>query len=482
MIGRSSSFLGIAVGDRAVTCAEVFVAGAKRTVRRTATFTFPDGATLDQPEAIGAALATFLRQKRFTASRVVVGVPARWLIAVEKELPPSDEDQARAVLRLQAERLGVAEQDAMVFDFAGKADARNASKVLLVGMHRDRLDRVNRMMDAAGMSVVAVTSTGLTLSTTTSRIANSSGMLMLARGGGEMVWRHADSPRMLRHVPFAINGHDLPPLAPLSAELHRAVMLGTGSALNGDGATRELLLLDAVGLDANQVSQLSQRLGVPVRGEDPLTALRADADAGAITEGDDSGKPLAAFAPAMSLAIAGADDDLLPLDFRRSRLAVAPPAKISQRMMMGIAIGAGVVIGLVSLFFIVQSRQSTLDALNKQLAGLKDQMTDAQSSVDRLNYGRGFFETRPPVLDCLKAMTGAFRDDDRIWATSFTLRDNGKGQLVGKAADRDTVLRIRDRLARTGHFSDVKVLDMREADARTHEVSFSASFTYVGVE
>jgi hypothetical protein len=266
MIGRSSSFLGIAVGDRAVTCAEVFVAGAKRTVRRTATFTFPDGATLDQPEAIGAALATFLRQKRFTASRVVVGVPARWLIAVEKELPPSDEDQARAVLRLQAERLGVAEQDAMVFDFAGKADARNASKVLLVGMHRDRLDRVNRMMDAAGMSVVAVTSTGLTLSTTTSRIANSSGMLMLARGGGEMVWRNADSPRMLRHVPFAINGHDLPPLAPLSAELHRAVMLGSGSALNGDGATRELLLLDAVGLDANQVSQLSQGLGVPVRG------------------------------------------------------------------------------------------------------------------------------------------------------------------------------------------------------------------------
>ena len=47
-----------------------------------------------------------------------------------------------------------------------------------------------------------------------------------------------------------------------------------------------------------------------------------------------------------------------------------------------------------------------------------DEVADVQSSVDRLNYGRGFFETRPTVIECLKAMTGAFSDDERIWATS----------------------------------------------------------------
>src|SRR5439155_23891697 len=110
--GRPNSFLGVAVSDRSLSCAQVTIAGDRRSVRKTATFIFPTDATLDQnPEAAGQALAGFLRQKGFTASRVVVGVPARWLIAVEKEIPPADPQQARAALRLQAERLAVAEHD-----------------------------------------------------------------------------------------------------------------------------------------------------------------------------------------------------------------------------------------------------------------------------------------------------------------------------------------------------------------------------------
>src|SRR3954467_9576313 len=119
MIGRSSSFLGIAVSDQSVSCAEVLVSGDKREVRATATFTFPPETTLDSPDAAGQALAAFLRQKRFSAQRVVVGVPARWLIAVEKEVPPSSDEQSRSMLRLQAERLAVAEHGEVVFDFAG---------------------------------------------------------------------------------------------------------------------------------------------------------------------------------------------------------------------------------------------------------------------------------------------------------------------------------------------------------------------------
>jgi hypothetical protein len=82
MMGRSNSFLGLAVGERAVACAEVQVQGDRRTVRRTATFTFGPDLSLDKPEAAGQALAAFLRQKKFSASRAVVGLPAGWLIAL----------------------------------------------------------------------------------------------------------------------------------------------------------------------------------------------------------------------------------------------------------------------------------------------------------------------------------------------------------------------------------------------------------------
>src|SRR6185436_17616624 len=134
MMGRSTSFLGLAVTDHAVACAEV----SATSVRRTAIFTFGPEATLDQPAVAGEALAKFLRQKGFTANRAIAGVPARWLIAVEKEVPPADEEQTRALLRLQAERLAVAESGDVVFDFAGRANSSAPSKVLLVGMLRQR--------------------------------------------------------------------------------------------------------------------------------------------------------------------------------------------------------------------------------------------------------------------------------------------------------------------------------------------------------
>src|SRR4051812_18091493 len=122
MIGRSTSFLGLAVADRAVACAEVSVAGGQRTVRRTATFALTGEMSLENPAALGQALASFLRQNRFGSSRAVVGIPARWLMAVEKEIPPADETQGRAALRLQAERLAVAESGELVFDYAGRID------------------------------------------------------------------------------------------------------------------------------------------------------------------------------------------------------------------------------------------------------------------------------------------------------------------------------------------------------------------------
>ena len=153
-IGRPSSFLGIAVGDRAISVAEVSIIGDRRTLRRAATFALPAELNMESPDAIGQALAGFLRQKHFEAKHAVVGVPARWLVAVEREVPPADEQAARAMLRLQAERLAVAESGEVIFDAAGQSDASKATRVLLVGMLRHRLERIQRVIETAAGKVL----------------------------------------------------------------------------------------------------------------------------------------------------------------------------------------------------------------------------------------------------------------------------------------------------------------------------------------
>src|SRR5689334_12581273 len=87
--------LGIAVGERAWSIAEVAPSKAQRgawELRRVAEFAPPPPGT--DPVAAGQALAEFLRQNEFTASRLVVGVPAKWVVARDKELPPADPAQA----------------------------------------------------------------------------------------------------------------------------------------------------------------------------------------------------------------------------------------------------------------------------------------------------------------------------------------------------------------------------------------------------
>src|SRR5687767_1402465 len=98
-----TSFLGIAVGDRSIAVAEVAPARGARDrweARRVAEFIPPAPAAAGSEAADGAdaaageALGRFLRENGFTPARAVIGVPARWLVAREREVPPASPEQA----------------------------------------------------------------------------------------------------------------------------------------------------------------------------------------------------------------------------------------------------------------------------------------------------------------------------------------------------------------------------------------------------
>jgi len=479
MIGRATSYLGLAISERAVTCAEVAVRGAGGTARQTATFTMPAELSLDaQPESVGTVLGVFLREHNFTTKRCVVGVPARWLIAVEKEVPPSDPTAARAMLRLQAERLAVAESGEVVFDFAGKPDSSVASKVLLVGMLRNRLERIEKIVAAAGLELEAVTSTGLTLASCAAGKGDGAGLLVLQRGGGEIVWRHKDAPRMLRHVAVsAVNGHGSVNMAPLTAELRRAV---TFAQSNGSG--RDLLLLDGVGLEPGQIDELSERLGVRLTSGRNTDVCGIASQTSTTAAPVEHPEPPARFAPAMSLALAGARPELRPLDFKHSRLAPEKVSRFGTRSTWGIILGVLTLLAIITLYVVAYQRQNELTELTAQVNEFKPDIKAAQANVDRLKFARGFFETRPPVLDCLRELSLAFGENDRAWVNTLVLPQSGKGVITGRASDDGTILSVVDRIKKNPKFIDVKGPDTQQTDSRTREVTFTVTFTFASVE
>src|SRR6266542_6858180 len=120
-------------------------------------------------------------------------------------------------------------------------------------------------MDALGMNVLAVTSSGLALANAAKQADADGGVVVLNRGGGEIVWRQGGAPRMLRHVAVIMNGRpDTADVGPLGSELRRAVVTaqqnGTATA-----SSRHLLLLDGLGLAKQELADLSTRAGMELR-------------------------------------------------------------------------------------------------------------------------------------------------------------------------------------------------------------------------
>ena len=129
----------------------------------------------------------------------------------------------------------------------------------------------------------------------------------------------------------------------------------------------------------------------------------------------------------------------------------------------------------------LQQQRTELAALETQVAVVAPEVAAAQAAIDRISFGRSFFESRPAVLACLRDVTLAFEPLDGIWTTSLVFRDVGRVQLAGGATDQRGVLVLLDRMKANPTFTDVTLLDLRESvGTRNREVAFSLTFGFAG--
>jgi hypothetical protein len=472
-----ANFLGLSVGDKSLLAAEVSVGRDKSELRRVAEFVYPAEASMEQPEALGSALAQFLRQKGFSSSRAVVGVPARWLIAREKEVPPSRPDAAVGMLKLASERLMSADL-AVVFDFTGTTDVSAPTKVLLVGVLKQQLDRINAMADSAGLNLLAVTSSTLALA---SAARESGGIVVsLTQEAVEVSARSKGKPVLLRHLgSHALRGSgSASAVSLLGNELRRAVSM---APLNGDnGTSRSMLLWDGLGLAGADAAALGQRSGMATALGEGMSSLGIHANG---THGEDTLR----YGPAAALALAGSDKDLLAVDFLHSRLATRKESRIGKRGQWAILIGTVLVLGIGGLVADVQWRQAKLNGIEADLLAIKDPKEVAQRLQEKVSYANGWFDARPKDLECLKELWSAFRDDDPIWGTNIsmkerqTIKDQQKGTITGSASDRQAAINIAERLRGNKKFIEVLGPDIHErGGVKEKDFVYTITFTFKG--
>jgi hypothetical protein len=496
-----NSFLGVAIGQRSLAVAEVSASRGRWEVRRAAEFTAAATAEADtlltRPAETGEALARFLRQNGFSASRVVIGVPARWVVARDKDLPPTDEQQAADILRLQAERLFSTELKGLTFDYAGTPDANSPTRVLLMAMPRERVEQVSALAQAAGLTVQGVMPSTLALASAPQEPRDT---LLLNVGGDavELAAQAGGSTRLLRHLPvrppslISQNGTRESAVGALASEIKRVVALvpreqGPGS-VNGQAPTaspRTVVLWDGLGLDAAHADLLGETAGVTVEAQGDLAAMGLLAPAASETPAADPSR----FAPAVALALAGARAAAresgrrqpLPVNFLSPRLAPPRRARVGRRTVWALIIGAVLLLTFGSLGYDLHKRHSELHDLRNELDSRGPEVKSVEVLDERVRSARGHFIGRPPLLECLRELTLAIPLNERLYVTNFNLRDNRKGTVAGRASDQKSVLALMDRLKASKKFTDVKLVNLQDPGGSSRELSFTLSYTFIGV-
>lgn len=472
MIGnRNGAVLGLSVTDQQIVLVECSPA---QPVRWGAVKLSPELSLERDAAAVGSAVAEELKKQQIRVRRVVVGLPTRWLMTAEREVPPSDVSTGQALLRLQAERLGSVDSHPMTFDCLGDIQPSQPSQVLLVGAPQQRITQVQRMAEAAGLQLVAVTSTVLSLAELARRGGQNINTLALLGGdGAALVGFNQGRIRAVRHLSLGALEHTQADFARnMGTELRKALVLMPGQV----GAASNTVVWDAIGLDSDSQQNLAQSLGGHAAWGDISSLLKQACNSNSHTA---ALQP--AVIPALALACCAGSRNP-PVNWLDSRLKVIPARRWGRRSVWAAVLVAVGVLALGMLFAEVQSLETQRNELNQQLSLLAEEIKSADAAVQRVSFGAGYFETRPPMLEKLREIALAFGYDAAVWSTSLTLKDSGQVQISGRATDQRAVLALLDRLKKSQRFRDVKLLDTREAGGNTRDVSFSMSLVFVKPE
>ncbi len=473
--GNNKKILGIAIGERSLLLAEL-AAGPRPEVRRLAEFMLPEAGTPKQLLAgQGEAFGQFLRDRKFTARSAVVGIPARWLLLRQKDVPPADDATLIPLLRLGVEADFSADLKDLVYEFSGNSQPGAAGTVTIIATRRQFVEAAELMCRAAGLRTIAITPSALVLADASSRGTGRTGevVLTISSAGAEFTAQREGSAGVIRHV-NAVGAR--PPFS----ELRRAV-----SSLPASVGGRELLLWDGVGIDAGA---LGRELGREVRNGDlPLLGVTTSA---ASVNGE--GRK---YAGAVSLALAALAGKRPAVDFLHSRLAPPRKQRVPRWALIASTAAVLVVVGLVVAYVDLRRQEARVAQMEATLATMKPRIDQAGAFVTKVSFAQAWHGGDPRFLSCLRDLTSAMPEDGETYATNLILHEAPhpvgggasanradprtlSGILYGKTTDQKHVQSLQDRIGRTPSFTEVKLGGSDDA-GRGREVSFSLTFNYV---
>jgi hypothetical protein len=448
MPSQRSHLLCITLTPTSADLAEVRRSGNSVQVLRRSTLAFAEGAGMDQPAALGAALAEHLDQTGYNERHAVIGLCPRWVLTRHKHVPPADADIMRGIVNLQIEREFAASAAEMTFDYklADAADAENRAPMLLAGVHSKILRQVEQVAIAAGVKIDAITPT--TLAAASGR----SGTVIQVEHGIAGVMRvsagHATGLSSCSADPDQLGDADA--RQAMLVDLSRCVLQLPSD--EHESAT-SLILPTSVGGDDGRLlaDALGQRLS-------KVELIQSD--------------------PAVLLATHATDPGVGIINFAASRLRAPKQSRVSPKMRWGIRAAVIVLLIILGAGYLWMDATSHRDDLQAEYDAIKDKASNLETVLGDANLAAAWYDKRPETLDAMLELTRTFPTRGEIRVETLTMREDMSGQIDCSAEDRETMDDYFTKMQKSSALLEINRGSVRPVGGNSTWINFPIAFRF----
>jgi hypothetical protein len=405
------------------------------------------------PELVGREIRNQLDAAGVRERNCVLGVPLKWVLTAQTELPPLPEADAASLLQLEAERNFHADAATLQIGDSRTPLAGDKKFVLLAGVPQPHVGTLEQVLAAAKLKPASF---GLGIAALQYARGNpSDGVLALVIGethvGLEITCGGVVTLRALDGTVESVSGR--PQLHPEVVAREARITLGQLPA-ELRAAVKHIRIFGPRDLALALQDELELKFAPAGLAVEAVTAVAAD----------EFGVTLPANAPvsaAFSLAARALVEQKPPFEFLPPKpgLVERLMAKYSSgRLQMIGAIGAAVGVLFLGAFGWQQIR---LWHLRSEWSKIQTQVGELEGVQDNIREYRSWYDGTFKNLAILRQLTLAFPEDGSVTAKNIAIRHGSQVTCSGTARDYAALLGVQAKLRAADGVSDVKLEQIR---------------------
>ena len=406
------------------------------------------------PELVGREIRNQLDAAGVRERDCVVGVPVKWILTAQTELPPLPEADAKSLLQMEAERGFHSDVTTLQISDSRSPLADGKKNVLLAGIPNTHLAALEKILAAAklkpvsfapGISALQFPGDENSGGVLALAIGESNVSLQVTAGGGVVALRslegavEEEAGRRVLHANVVARETRIT-LGQLPSALRDAVKsirIFGARELAQPLADEMKLRFEPMGIKVELVSAYApNEFGLTLPVENSLSAAFSLA-ARFLAEQ----KPAFEFLPPKPNFI-----ELFVSKYSSGRLRTTG------------AVAAGVAAIIIGIFLF---QQIQLWRLRSQWSHIAVKVGQLQAIQDNIRQYRSWYDGTFPNLAILRQLSVSFPEDGSVTAKNITVHDGGTVTCSGTARDYASLLTMQSRLRAADGVTDVQLQQIR---------------------